>query len=404
MKVSVIGQGYVGATLAIGAAKFGHSVIGLDNNESKILDLNNGITTIPGLQQNEILDLIKSKNYFPTCKASLISDSEIIVIAVPTPLNELREPDMSFLESACMVIAKFALNDSLIVNESTSYPGTLRNFIKSKIASFTNKNFHYASAPERIDPGNISWGLENTPRVIGGITEYSEKLAINFYSTFCNNIIRVSSPEAAEASKLFENTFRQVNIALVNEFSKISHKLNFSTHEAITAASSKPFGFMPFYPSIGVGGHCIPVDPTYLSHAAKRVGVKADFIDLSNETNLRMVEYVTNRISENMGNNLKGIKIQIAGIAYKPEVDDLRESPALLLLDQLERRDALVYWFDPVVGDKFPGGSSHLLPNIDLGLIVTPHTSIDYSIWRENQVKVLDLSATSKNYGWPKFL
>jgi UDP-N-acetyl-D-glucosamine dehydrogenase len=404
MKISVIGQGYVGATLAIGAAKVGHTVFGIDNDPIKIQDLEFGTTTIPGLVKNEILELINKRNYIPTLNPEVIKESQIVVIAVPTPLNEKREPDMSFLESACSTIAEQAVEGTLIVNESTSYPGTLRNFIYSNISLLTQRNFLYASAPERIDPGNSNWTLENTPRVIGALTEVAEKVAIEFYSTFCSSIFRVSSPEAAEASKLFENTFRQVNIALVNEFSKIAHKLDFSTHEAISAASTKPFGYMPFYPSIGVGGHCIPVDPTYLSYAANKFGFKAEFIDLSNRTNLEMINYIAHRIEEKMNGDLKNIKIQLAGIAYKLDVDDLRESPALLLIEELKNRGSLVSWYDPIVGSKLPGGNEELLTDIDLGLIVTPHSAINFSPWQRSRIQVLDLSPTTKDYGWPKFL
>jgi UDP-N-acetyl-D-glucosamine dehydrogenase len=404
MKISVIGQGYVGATLAIGAARVGHTVFGIDTDPLKIKELEIGSTTIPGLVKNEILELIKRKNYVPTLNPEVIKESQIVVIAVPTPLNDEREPDMSFLESACSTIAQYAREDILIVNESTSYPGTIRHFIYSKISSLTQKNFLYASAPERIDPGNTNWTLENTPRVIGGLTQAAEKVAIEFYSTFCNSIFRVSSPEAAEASKLFENTFRQVNIALVNEFSKIAHKLDFSTHEAIRAASTKPFGYMPFYPSIGVGGHCIPVDPTYLSYAANKFGFNAQFINLSNRTNLEMIQFVSDRLEEKMNGNLRNLRIQLAGIAYKIDIDDLRESPALLLLKELKNRGSLVSWHDPIIGSKFPGGSEKLSIDIDLGLIVTPHSAINFSPWQGSRIQVLDLSPTTKDYGWPKFL
>lgn len=404
MKISVIGQGYVGATLAIGAARVGHTVFGIDTDPLKIKELENGSSTIPGLVKNEILELIKRKNFVPTLNPAVIKESQIVVIAVPTPLNDEREPDMSFLETACSTIAQYAREGTLIVNESTSYPGTIRNFIHSKVSSLTRKNFLYASAPERIDPGNKNWTLENTPRVIGALTEAAEKAAIEFYATFCKSIFRVSSPEAAEASKLFENTFRQVNIALVNEFSKIAHKLDFSTHEAIRAASTKPFGYMPFYPSIGVGGHCIPVDPTYLSYAANKFGFKAEFIDLSNRTNLEMINYIAHRIEEKMNGDLKNIKIQLAGIAYKLDVDDLRESPALLLIEELKNRGSLVSWYDPIVGSKLPGGDEELLTEIDLGLIVTPHSAINFSPWQRSRIQVLDLSPTTKDYGWPKFL
>jgi UDP-N-acetyl-D-glucosamine dehydrogenase len=228
-------------------------------------------------------------------------------------------------------------------------------------------------------------------------------MAFDFYSSFCKSIHIAPNVEVAEASKLFENTFRQVNIALVNEFSEICHKLGFSTQEALTAASTKPFGFMRFHPGIGVGGHCIPIDPSYLSYVADLYGADARFIKLANETNLNIHKKICARIEKFLGGNLKGKKIQIAGISYKPNVADLRESPALLLIEELERLGASVTWCDPLV-IEFEGVTSVPLDSdIDLGLIVTPHDEIDFSIWKESSINVIDISSSSKEFGWPKF-
>jgi UDP-N-acetyl-D-glucosamine dehydrogenase len=246
--------------------------------------------------------------------------------------------------------------------------------------------------------------LNNTPRVISGLNSEATKKAVEFYSTFCAEIYQAPSAEVAEASKIFENTFRQINIALVNEFSEIAHKIGFSAHEAIKAAATKPFGFMPFFPSIGVGGHCIPVDPTYLSYISEKFGMEAKFINLANAVNSNRPEKIALRIKEELGGSLLGKHIQIAGIAYKPDVSDLRESPALQLIEQLADLGAKVSWFDPLVESYNNHKSEPLNPNVDIGLIITPHSQIDFSIWKEANVKVLDLSANSKNYGWPKFL
>jgi UDP-N-acetyl-D-glucosamine dehydrogenase len=359
---------------------------------------------VPGIERNVIIDLIKSKHYLPSNQNQLIEDSEIIVIAVPTPLNVNRYPDLKYLEEASKTIGQYAQAGALVVNESTSYPGTLRNYIKPLVEKIAKVDLQYAAAPERVDPGNESWNLENTPRVISGLTEASTKKAIEFYSSFCNQVYQAPSAEIAEASKLFENTFRQVNIALSNEFSEIANSLGFSSSEAIKAASTKPFGFMPFYPSIGVGGHCIPIDPSYLSYAAELVGAKAQFINLANEMNLLSHIKVASRINAYMGGSLTGIKIQIAGIAYKSNVSDLRESPALLLIKELRKLGADISWCDPLVNEFENTKSKPLDVNIDLGLIVTPHEQIDFSIWKKANTRVLDLSANSKNYGWPKFL
>jgi UDP-N-acetyl-D-glucosamine dehydrogenase len=292
----------------------------------------------------------------------------------------------------------------LIINESTSYPGTLRNFIKPRIDKVNLLNLEFASAPERVDPSNEYWNITNTPRVISGLTNNATNRAVEFYSSFCNKVHQVTSPEIAEASKVFENTFRQVNIALSNEFSLVAQSLGFSGNEAIQAASTKPFGFMPFYPSIGVGGHCIPIDPTYLSYAASLVGIETKIINVANSINTLVTHEVANRIRSYLGGSLSGLKIQIAGIAYKADVSDIRESPALSLINELQILGAQVCWFDPLVSEFNGVKSEPLDANIDLGLIVTPHKQIDFSIWLDAKTRVLDLSSNAQNYGWPKFL
>jgi UDP-N-acetyl-D-glucosamine dehydrogenase len=404
MKVSVVGQGYVGLNIAIAAARVGHLVNGIDISKNLIDDLSNGINYVPGIESNTILQLIKSKNYIPTTDSKVISNSEIVVIAVPTPLNSERKPDLTFITSACKMIAENAKNGTLIVNESTSYPGTLRQFIKPLIEELNINELQYAAAPERVDPGNQKWNLENTPRIIAGLTHEATINAKNFYLSFCKNVYEVSTSEVAEASKLFENTFRQVNIALANEFSEIADKLDFSASEAINAASTKPFGFMPFFPGIGVGGHCIPVDPSYLSYAAEIAGIETNFINLANKTNLSAAHKISKRIADDMGGSLKGLKVQIAGIAYKTNIADMRESPALLLIDELEALGAIVSWCDELVSEYKNTKSIPITSNIDLGLIVTPHDIIDLTVWHNSGTKVIDLSANSRNFGWPKFL
>jgi UDP-N-acetyl-D-glucosamine dehydrogenase len=304
-----------------------------------------------------------------------------------------------------LTIAKFVQSDSLIVNESTSFIGTLRDFIYPLIKNNSSAvNLKYAVAPERIDPGNSIWHLENTPRVISGLSEDATNQAVSLYKTFCSQVYQVDKPEIAEAAKLIENTFRQVNIALVNELSEIAGKFNFSLHEAINAAATKPFGFMPFYPSIGVGGHCIPVDPAYLSFSARQVGVQSRFIELADATNLLMPTKVVSRIESQLDIKVDTMKIQIVGIAYKPDVSDIRESPALELIKVLETKGSEVTYHDPLVSNWQHLYSQPLRSDIDLGIIVTPHKQIDFSIWKESNIKVIDLSLSSKNYGWPKFL
>ena len=404
MKVSIVGQGYVGLTLAINAALAGHKVYGYDSNSELVQKLSKGETFIPGINKLDICNLIKNGKYLPTNNPTDICESDVIVIAVPTPLDEHLKPDLSSLESAAKMIAKYAKNNSLIINESTSYPGTLREFIKPIIEINSNHQFMYASAPERIDPANILWNISITPRLISGLSDEATSKALEFYSSICNEITVVSSPEVAESAKLFENTFRQVNIALVNELSIITNKMGISAHEVVEAAATKPFGFMPFYPSIGVGGHCIPVDPSYLSFKAEQLGLKANFIDLANKLNREMPKNVARKVQSELNGNLENKRIQIAGIAYKSNVSDMRESPALVLIDEVEQLGAEVSWFDPLVGSIGNQKSTPLGSQIDLGLIVSPHSDMDFLPWKISGIKVLDLSANNVNYGWPKYL
>jgi UDP-N-acetyl-D-glucosamine dehydrogenase len=380
MRVAIIGQGYVGKALGSSALSVGHQVIGIENNPRRVEELS------------------ESLGYKVTSNYGEVSGSNIVVIAVPTPLDEKCEPDVSFIKSACQSLKAVLDSSVLIINESTSFPGTLRNVI----APILGSKHLYASAPERIDPANEIWGIENTPRLVAGLSDEATKRAIEFYRSFCKEVIPVSSPEVAEAAKLFENTFRQVNIALVNEFAQIAGALGISTVETIKAASSKPYGFMPFMPSIGVGGHCIPVDPSYLSFAARQAGIDASFIDLANKVNALMPEYIAARIEKLLGGKLAGKKIQIAGISYKADVSDTRESPALALITKLRELGADVTWHDECVGACNDEKSSKL-EAVDLGIIATAHSGVDYSTWKSSQSMVIDLSTTS-NTGWQKFL
>jgi len=401
--VTIVGQGYVGFPLAISAAIAGNTVVGYDNDKSRISDIIQGKFSINELDTQSISLLIGNNIYIPTNDPTLISESDIVVLAVPTPLDDKGNPNTSLLESAATTVAKNCKSTALIINESTSYPGTLRNLVEPIFRSKLGHKLLFASAPERIDPGNINWNLGNTPRVIAGLTDEATIKAIDFYQTFCRVIHKASSPEIAEASKLFENTFRMVNIALVNEFADISNNLGFSAYEALTAASTKPFGFMPFYPSIGVGGHCIPIDPKYLSHSAKLAGATPKLIDLAHGINTSMPRSVALRIKTELNNDLLNKKIQLAGVAYKPNISDLRESPALELIKELRKMGSIVTWHDPIVGNFNSETSCELDPSVDLGLIVTPHEQMDFSPWKNSSVRVLDLSANSRDYGWPKF-
>ena len=405
MKVSIVGLGYVGLPIAVHAAEAGYTVGGFDIDSNKISQLESGISDSPEVSPDQILSLkVKGKLFF----SSNISDhknSSIYVIAVPTPLEKNNNPDLSYLRNACKLLAKVVKPGDLVINESTSYIGTLRNLIKPIIEELSGiLDLRYAVAPERIDPGNKDWNIKNTPRNISGLSDQATSDTATFYSGFCDSINTLSKPEVAEAAKLFENTFRHINIALVNEFSEIASKFDFSANDAIIAAGTKPFGFMPFYPSIGVGGHCIPVDPSYLVFSAEQVGIDSKFITLANQMNFSRPKIVADRIRIQLGGDLVDKRVQIVGITYKPNISDLRESPALELITELKSLGAKVLWFDPYV-ETYNGERSHPLdPNIDLGIIVIPHHAIDFAIWKKSNTRVIDLSANSRNFGWPKFL
>jgi UDP-N-acetyl-D-glucosamine dehydrogenase len=285
---------------------------------------------------------------------------------------------MAFIESACRTIAENIKHPVLVINESTSFPGTIRNFIKPMIEKLSpvNVEHEYAISPERVDPGRVDWDQKNTPRLYAGLTKSASERTREFYSTFCDNLIEVSSPEVAEAAKLFENTFRQVNIALVNEFAQIAHALGISVHETLDAANTKPYGFMKFSPSAGVGGHCIPVDPSYLAHVAEGLGVPATFIERANEVNLEMPKYVVSRVAADNGGSLKGKKVQVIGVSYKPNVADTRETPAELVIEELKRVGAEVTWHDDVVG-TWHGQNSSALGGAAIAIVVTLHDVVD---------------------------
>ena len=377
MKVAVIGQGYVGLTIAAFASDY-YEIVGFDSNQKIVDQLNLGISHIEGVESSLLAKWIKAGRYRATAEGSDISDCEIVVIAVPTPLTFARKPDLSFIDAACKTIGQNLTRPALVINESTSFPGTLRDFIKPAINKYSSAqiNHLYAISPERVDPGRGDFNQRNTPRLYAGLTPEASEKTKEFYSKFCNYLVEVSSPEVAEAAKLFENTFRQVNIALVNEFAQIAHALGISVYETLDAANTKPYGFMKFTPSAGVGGHCIPVDPTYLAAIAEEYGAPATFIRRANEVNLEMSEYIVRRIAEDNAGNLQGKNVLVVGVAYKPNVADVRETAAELVIEQLRSQGAVVSWHDEIVGN-WKGESSAPLQGADITVVVTKHDSVD---------------------------
>lgn len=374
MKVSIIGQGYVGLTISVFAAEH-HTVIGLDKNQNIVDALNKGTSHIEGVESSDLARWISAGKYRATTNASEIAGSDVVVIAVPTPLTKDRKPDLAFVEAACKTIGENLKTPALIINESTSFPGTVRNLIKPEIEKYSSGaiTHMYAVSPERVDPGRTDWDQKNTPRLYAGLTPEASEAVRNFYSAFCDNLVEVSSPEVAESAKLFENTFRQVNIALVNEFAQIAHALGISVYETLDAAATKPYGFMKFMPSAGVGGHCIPVDPSYLAHTAADLGVPATFIERANEVNLEMAKYVVDRVKKDNGGSLQGKTVQVVGVSYKPNVADVRETPAEPVIGELKKAGAIVTWSDDLVS-SWMGEKSSALGGAEITVVVTLHS------------------------------
>ena len=350
--LAIIGQGYVGLPLAMAAVDAGWSVIGVDNFEAKVAQINSGSSPVEDISDAQLKAAIAKGAYKATTNYSAVSQASVITICVPTPLDEKREPDLALLRSATTGIAPYVSNETLVVSESTSYPGTLRDIIIPIINSLKPKEsvtVYFASAPERVNPGDPVWNQKNTPRLVGSIDKESQQRALAFYQSICDAAVSVSSPEVAEAAKLLENTFRLVNIALVNEFTQLCSASGINVHEVIDAASSKPYGFMPFRPGVGVGGHCIPVDPLYLTWWARQNGGKAAFVESADTINHAMPKYVAERALSMVDASVKTPKVLILGVAYKPGVGDVRETPVSELRDHLKAHGADVAWHDPLV-------------------------------------------------------
>ena len=391
--VAIIGQGYVGLPLAVAAATAGWKVIGVDSLESKVAKINSGSSPVEDVSDYVLRDFLSQNLYEATTDFSRVGKANVIVICVPTPLNDLREPDLKLLINATERIAQFAADETLIVTESTSFPGTLREiiipiFIKSESQAI--RKLYFATAPERVNPGDTTWNQKNTPRLVGAIDKESEQKAMEFYRSICDVAIGVSTPEIAEAAKLLENTFRLVNIALVNEFTRLCEKSSINVHEVIDAASTKPYGFMPFRPGVGVGGHCIPVDPMYLTWWAKGKGIRADLIELSDLTNRAMPAYVAERIMALSGKSSAAPRVLILGVAYKTGVSDVRETPALELRDELVKRGAIVAWHDPLVSDWEDSKCEAITWPCDVAVVATLQPGMEISTLIEAGVKVLD--------------
>ena len=377
--ISVVGLGYVGLPLSVAAASSRFQVVGIDINRVRVETINKGISPLEDISDQKIHELIDNKRLLTTTEFSRIKDSEVIVICVPTPLTSDHKPDISILESALKAIAPYLRKDMLVILESTVEPGTTRNIVAPLLAKgsgLKQNEFLVAFSPERIDPANKLWEVRNTPKLIAGLTDQACEKAIQFYSNFIDRLIKCDSLEIAETSKLLENSFRLINISFINEIAIFCQKLGVDINAVISAAATKPYGFMPFYPSIGVGGHCIPVDPLYLANKAREIGAPARFIDLADEINQEIPGYFVGRAEEKVG-GLKAKRVLVVGVAYKPNVADVRESPAESLIVGLKQKGAQVFWHDELVQEWNGEKSSALSSNYDLAIIATPHDYLD---------------------------
>lgn len=405
--IGVIGLGYVGLPLVLRFHEEKYSVIGFDIDPAKVKMLNQGQSYIKHVPTKKIEALAASKRFEASADYSRLKEADVLIICVPTPLNKNKEPDMSYIDATSDMIAKELRPGQLVSLESTTYPGTTRELLLPK---FERRGFKVGQdyllvfSPEREDPGNPRFHTQNIPKVVGGVTPLCKTMGTLLYSQIVDRVITVGSPEVAEFTKILENTFRAVNIALVNELKMLADRMNVDIWEVIDAAASKPFGYMPFYPGPGLGGHCIPIDPFYLAWKAKEFNFRTHFIELAGEINTNMPSYIVTKISDAINkkaHSLKGARILLLGIAYKKDIDDMRESPALEIIELLREKGANVFYNDPFI-PKIPKVRKHdiqltssrltekFLRSLDAAVIVTDHTSYDYDWIVANAPNVVD--------------
>lgn len=415
-RVGVIGLGYVGCPLAVEFAGAGFHVTGIDLMESKVAGINAGRSHIQDVPESQIKDLVEAKRLRATTDFSAIAELDAISICVPTPLRKTKDPDMSFIMAACEELSRYMHPGMLIVLESTTYPGTTEEVllpILQKDGLRAGSDFFLCFSPERVDPGNTTYQTANIPKVVGGVTGECTRMGSLFYSQALKTVVPVSSSQVAEMVKLLENTFRMINIGLVNEIAMMCDRMGISVWEVIDAAATKPFGFMPFYPGPGLGGHCIPIDPFYLSWKSKQAGVEARFIDLAGYINGQMPHFVVEKVQGILNEHSKPVRgshIHVLGVAYKRDIDDVRESPALDIMHLLARRGARITFSDPHVSRlRLEGGlelqaedTLKACAEADCVVIVTDHSSFDYADILESSQLIVDTRNAMKGLTSPK--
>ncbi|HUA21824.1 MAG TPA: nucleotide sugar dehydrogenase [Bryobacteraceae bacterium] len=414
-RVGIIGLGYVGLPLAVEFSKAGFSVTGIDVQESKVARLNSGESYVQDVPNAALGPLVDSGKFHATTDFSVVAGLDTINIAVPTPLRKTKDPDMSYVVSACQETAKYFGPGKLVILESTTYPGTTDELVLPMLQRpglKVGEDFFLCFSPERVDPGNARYQTANIPKVVGGITPACTEMGALFYAQALQTVVPVSSTSVAEMVKLLENTFRMINIGLVNELALMCDRMGINVWEVIDAAATKPFGFLPFYPGPGLGGHCIPIDPFYLSWKTRQAGMEARFIELAGYINGQMPHFVVDKIQNALNDQskpLKGSHVHILGVAYKRDIDDVRESPALDIILLLERRGARVTYSDPFVpAIKLDG---HALTaqeplssaaEADCTVIVTDHSSFDYPCLVQRARLIVDTRNALKNHPSPK--
>ena len=408
-QVGVIGLGYVGLPMCVEFAKAGYPVIGIDSDEKKVAQLKNGKSYILDITDETIRSILP--NFTPVNQFEHLTKADAIVICVPTPLRKTKDPDLSYIQAAASQIVNYLRIGHLVILESTTYPGTTDEIILPELENSGLKpgsDFFVAFSPERIDPGNTKYNLRNTPKIVGGYTSQCGDLAALLYQSIADKIVKVSSTRSAEMVKLLENTFRAINIGMVNEVAIMCDKLGIDTWEVIDAAATKPFGFMPFYPGPGLGGHCIPVDPHYLSWKLKTLNYSARFIELAGEVNAGMPQYVVNKVADALNRDKKsvnGARIVVLGVAYKKNSNDVRESPALDIIKLLQDKGADVVFNDPYISQirmdtnvmQSKGLDDSLLKSADCVVIVTDHSNYDWNLVVKNSRLIVDTRNATRN-------
>lgn len=413
IRIGVVGLGYVGLPLAVEKAKAGYETIGFDVQKEKVDMVNQGHNYIGDVVDADLSKLVSERKLQATEDFSFIKDVDFIAICVPTPLDSHQQPDISCVKSSAEEIAKYLKKNTIVVLESTTYPGTTEDLIKPILEAGSGlkcgQDFYLGFSPERVDPGNLIYKTKNTPKVVGGIgKDATEVIAAMYRAVLDGEVHEVSSPAIAEMEKILENTYRNINIGMVNELAILCHKMKLNLWEVIDAAKTKPYGFQAFYPGPGLGGHCIPLDPYYLSWKAREYGFHTSMIESSMMINDRMPEYIVERAGEILNRSkktLNGSKILIVGVAYKQDIDDYRESPALKVIEAFQKKGSLIDFYDPYIaeyiykGEKYKGIAEltpHTIASYDLLCITTAHTKIDYELLQKNAQQIFDTKNVMK--------